>query len=137
MSDSNPYEVPPHPTRLEDLEFEPNADDRNLALIAHLSGAAGILAGGLIGFLGPLIIYLMSKERSPYVVGQAKEALNFQITLILAGVVFALLTAVSCGFLFPLLFVPVVFQVVFAIIAALAVRDGEAYRYPFCVRLLR
>ncbi|MCP4886759.1 MAG: DUF4870 domain-containing protein [Planctomycetaceae bacterium] len=137
MSDQNPYDVPPQPTPLEDWESEPNADDRNLALIAHLSGAAGIVAGGLIGFLGPLIIYLMSRERSPYVVGQAKEALNFQITLILAGVVFGLLTAVSCGLLFPLLFVPVALQVVFAIIAAIAVRDGEPYRYPFCIRLLQ
>ena len=137
MSDSNPYEVPPQPTPLEDFDYEPNSDDRNLALIAHLSGAAGIVAGGLIGFVGPLIIYLMSKDRSPYVGDQAKEALNFQITLLLMGMVCGLLAVVSCGTLFLLLFLPAILQVIFAIVAALAVREGEPYRYPFNLRLLQ
>lgn len=137
MSDHNPYETPPPATPLEELEYTPTHDDRNLALIAHLSGLAGVLGAGMLGFLGPLIIYLLKKDTSPYVESQAKEALNFQITLLLISISGMFLVAISCGTLFPLIFVPMVLQVVFSIIAALAVRDGSHYRYPFNLRLLQ
>jgi uncharacterized Tic20 family protein len=137
MPEDNPYALPPDPKPLEDLEFTPTHDERNLAMIAHLSGCAGIVAGGLVGFLGPLIIYLMKKDTSPYIEAQAKEALNFQITLVLIAIGCGLLVAVSCGMLFPLLFVPMILQVVFGIIATLAVRDGGHYRYPLNLRLFQ
>ncbi len=137
MSETNPYDLPPKPEPLEDLEFTPTHDERNLAMIAHLSGCAGIVAGGLVGFLGPLIIYLMKKDTSPYIEAQAKEALNFQITLVLITIGCGLLVAGSCGMLFPLIFVPVSLQIAFGIIAALAVRDGGHYRYPFNLRLFQ
>lgn len=137
MSDTNPYETPPPTTPLEELEFTPTHDDRNLALIAHLSGLAGVLGAGMIGFLGPLIIYLIKKDTSPYVEAQAKEALNFQITLLLISIPCFFLVAISCGTLLPLIVVPMALQVIFGIIAALAVRDGSHYRYPFNFRLLQ
>lgn len=137
MSYTNPYETPPPATPLEELEFTPSHDDRNLAVIAHLSGLAGVLGAGLIGFLGPLIIYLLKKDSSPYVESQAKEALNFQITVLLIWVTCVFLAAISCGTAFPLIFLPMALQVIFGIIAALAVRDGSQYRYPFNLRLLR
>ncbi len=65
------------PSSVDDLEFTPSHDDRNLALIAHLSGCAGIVLGGFVGFVGPLIIYLMNKDTSPYVESQAKESAQF------------------------------------------------------------
>ncbi|MCG8648278.1 MAG: DUF4870 domain-containing protein [Pirellulales bacterium] len=138
MSDSanpNPYDSPP-PTH-DELEFTPTHDERNLAVIAHLSGCAGIILGGLVGFIGPLVIYLMKKDSSPYVEAQAKEALNFQITLLLIMVVCIILTVASCGFLFPIAFVPTVLQVYFGIVAGLAVKDGDHYRYPFNLRLMQ
>ncbi len=135
MHEPDPYELPPSPPPLDEVDMSPSQDDRNLAIIAHLSGCAGILAGGLIGFLGPLIIYLMKKDTSPYVESQAKEALNFQITLLLIAVACGVLAAASCGVLFPLMFVPLVLQIAYGIIAAIAVRDGSHYRYPFNLRL--
>lgn len=134
---SNPYDLPPRPTPLEDLESTPSQEERNLATLAHLSGCAGIVAGGLVGFLGPLVIYLWKKDTSPYVESQAKEALNFQITLLLVGIGCFLITACSFGLLFPLVFAPMVLQIVFGIIAAMSVRDGSHYRYPMNLRLIR
>lgn len=116
---------------------EPNQEEINLALISHLSGCIGIVAGGLIGFVGPLIVYLWKKDTSAFVESQSKEALNFQITLLLLGVVCGIVVAASCGFLFPVLFLPALLQLIFGIIAALAVRDGQPYRYPYTLRLLR
>ena len=124
---NNPFQPPesshPQPP-IGPPDFTPSNDDRNLALIAHLSGCAGILAGGLLGFIGPLIIYITQKDKSPFAESQAKEALNFQIIA-------------SCGALFPIAFVPMVLQIVFGIIAALAVRDGRPYQYPFNLRLFQ
>ncbi|MFK8113188.1 MAG: DUF4870 domain-containing protein [Rubripirellula sp.] len=133
----NPYDLPPEPISLGDRDFAPTQDERNIALIAHLSGIAGIVMGGLLGFLGPLLVYLIKKDDSPYIAAQAKEALNFQITVLIIGVACAVLAMISCGTLFLLLFVPAVMQVVFGIIAALAVRDGSHYRYPVNLRLIQ
>ncbi|WP_372725202.1 DUF4870 domain-containing protein [Novipirellula sp.] len=137
---NNPFQPPESSDQqppIEPPDFTPNNEDRNLALIAHLSGCAGILAGGLIGFIGPLIIYLTQKDKSPFAESQAKEALNFQITLLILSVVCGVLLVASCGALFPIVFVPMVLQIVFGIIAALAVRDGRPYQYPFNLRLFQ
>jgi uncharacterized Tic20 family protein len=131
---SNPFDSPGEPNILS--SEPPSQDDRNLALLAHLSGCIGIIAGGLLGFVGPLVIYLMKKDSSSYVATQAKEALNFQITLFLLAIACIAVAFISCGVAFPIVFLPMVLQVVFGIIAALAVRDGSDYRYPFNLRLV-
>ncbi|MFG0260914.1 MAG: DUF4870 domain-containing protein [Novipirellula sp. JB048] len=130
--ESNHAQAPP-----ELVDFTPSDQDRNLAIIAHLSGCVGILAGGLIGFVGPLIIYLTQKDKSPFAEVQAKEALNFQISLLMLTVVCYAIAVGSCGTLFPIVFLPMVLQIVFGIIAALAVRDGRPYRYPYNLRLFQ
>ena len=71
---------------------------------------------------------------SPFAADQAKESLNFQITVWLLGLVFAVLALVLIGFVF--LWILGLVNVVLVIIAAIQVRDGKAYRYPFCLRLV-
>lgn len=137
MTDPNPYDLPPKSPAAEDLQFNPSNEERNLAIIAHLSGIAGVLGAGFIGFIGPLAIYLLKKDSSPYVEVQSKEALNFQITVFLIGLACVGLAFISCGMLVPLVFVPMVMQIVFGIVAALAVRNGDPYRYPVNFRLLQ
>jgi len=137
---SNPFLPPNEPDANKvdpSHQLIPNDEDRNLALLAHLSGCAGVVMGGFVGFIGPLVVYLIYKDKSAFVESQAKEALNFQITLFIVGVVCIAVFFASCGTLFPLLFVPSVLQVVFGIIAAVAVRDGQPYHYPFNLRLFR
>ncbi|TWT83413.1 hypothetical protein CA13_48780 [Planctomycetes bacterium CA13] len=136
---SNPFS-PPEPQQIDNDvpdHYSPNQDDRNLALIAHLSGCVGIVLGGLVGFVGPLILYLMYKDKSPFVESQAKEALNFQITLLILGAICVAITLLSCGTLFPIVFAPLILQIVFGVIAALSVRDGNAYEYPYNIRLFQ
>ena len=116
---------------------EPNQEEINLALVSHISGCIGIAAGGLIGFVGPLIVYLWKKDSSPFVESQAKEALNFQITMFFLSLACWIAVGITCFFLTPLLVIPAVLQLVFGIVAALAVRDGQPYRYPFTLRLIR
>ena len=106
----------------------PSTDDRNLAMLAHLLGIVS-------GFVGALIIWLIKKDQSAYVDELGKEALNFQITMLIAFVGAWILVFVLIGaLLFPLL---LVVNLVFCILAAVAASKGEHYRYPFAIRLLK
>ena len=71
----------------------------------------------------------------PFVAEQAKEALNFQITVFLLAMLCAVLMFVLIGFL--LLWALGLADLVLVIIAAIHVSDGKAYRYPCCLRLVK
>lgn len=103
-------------------------DDRNLAMLAHLLGIVS-------GFVGALIIWLIKKDQSAFVDEQAKEALNFQITVMIAIVGSWILMFVLIGMLLmPLILIG---NLVFCILAAVAVSKGEHYKYPLAIRLLK
>ena len=105
-------------------------DQRTMALLAHVLGIP-------TGFVGALIIWLINKDDSSkfFVIDQSKEALNFQITMLIAAIVSALLMIVLIGFL--LLPLVGLVSLVFSIIAAIKANNGEAYRYPFALRLIK
>jgi hypothetical protein len=71
----------------------------------------------------------------PFVAEQAKESLNFQITVFLLGLLFLSLALVLIGFV--LLWVLGLVDLVLVIIAAVQVSGGKPYRYPFCLRLVK
>jgi len=79
---------------------------------------------------------MIKKEEGPFVDDQGKEALNFQITVLIASIVFALLGHVIC-ILTVLTPVPWMAGIVFALIGATKANEGIAYRYPFRLRLIR
>jgi uncharacterized Tic20 family protein len=106
----------------------PDKDSKTMALLAHLLGS-------FTGFLGPLIIWLLKKDTSPFVDDQAKEALNFQLTILIGYVICGFLTHMCIGFiLFPILFLVNLFL---AIIATTKANSGIAYRYPFAIRVIK
>lgn len=104
------------------------SDERMWAMLGHLGGI-------LLGFISPLIVWLVFRERSAFVNDQGREALNFQITLAIAQIVSALLWVVVVGFLGTAVFTIV--GIVFPILAGLAANKGEAYRYPVALRLIK
>jgi len=112
----------------------PDAEQRQWAFFAHLSALAGIVIpfGNL---LGPLIIWQIKKDTMPFVADQAKEALNFQITVCIAVLVSILLFIVLIGML--LLPIVGIAALVLTIIAAVKANNGETYRYPFTLRLIQ
>jgi uncharacterized Tic20 family protein len=117
------------------LPSVPNTEERNWAVGAHLSALAGALLVAVGIVLGPLVVWLLKKDEMPFVNDQAKEALNFQLTVFLAGVVCWVLVFILIGF--PLLIALSVFDLVFIIIAALKASEGVAYRYPVNLRLIK
>ena len=91
--------------------------------------------GGVIGVLPSLIIWLVFKDRGSFTNTEAKEALNFQITLIFAYIISSILVIVFIGAI--LIWAVWIVGVVFSIIAFLRAKDGNHYRYPFAVRLIK
>lgn len=123
----------------------PSQDERQWAMFAHLSALLGGLLTSAIGgwgfFLGPLVIWLMKKETMPFVADQAKEALNFNITVSAIFLILLILSLLTLGLGF-LLTVPIMLVVglaalVLIIMAAIKANEGVAYRYPFAVRLIK
>ncbi|BAN51262.1 DUF4870 domain-containing protein [Metapseudomonas resinovorans] len=113
---------------------EPNREVRQWAMFCHFSAFLGLVFpfGNL---LGPLIVWQIKKDLDPFVDAQGKEALNFQITVALAVVVCFLLMLVVIGF--PLLGLVSIGALVLTIIAGIKANEGQAYRYPFCWRLIK
>lgn len=121
-------------------------EDRQWALFAHLGGLIGAAVGvGSAGFVVPLVIWLIKKDQSRFVEDQAKEALNFHITLLLVAsalaVVGGIITLVTFGLGFFLLlpagFALWVYGIAMPIVAAMKSNAGELYRYPLTLRLIK
>lgn len=109
----------------------PSSEDRTMALVAHLLGI-------VTWFIGPLVIWLISKDQpnKAFVVDQAKEALNFQISVTLVFIAAFILTIVSFFILSFLPFLVGIANLVLCIIAGMKANNGEVYRYPFTLRLV-
>jgi len=107
---------------------EPDSDSKAWAVAAHLLPWVGI------GFLGPLIIWLIKRDEDPFVEEHAREALNFQISLLIYMGVSAILIIVIIGFFLLLGFA--LFGFVIMIIAAVKAANGDTYRYPLSIRFI-
>ncbi len=123
-----------------------SAEEKQWAMFAHLSVLLGGLvtsgwAGSIGFFIGPLVIWQLRKDTMPFVGDQAKEALNFAITISLACVALVILTILSMGIgallTIPLMMIIGITALVLVIIAAMKANEGIAYRYPFALRLVK
>jgi uncharacterized protein len=113
----------------------PTENERTWGMLAHLSALAGLVFPVLGIVLGPLAVYLGRRDNSTFVAAHAKEALNFNITVLIATVVCMLLMMVFIGFLLgTALFVA---WLVLTLIAAIRASEGELYRYPVSLRLIK
>ena len=110
-------------------------DERKWAAIAHLAALAGVIVpmGGAV--LGPLIVWYMKKEQMPFVADQAREALNFQLTVFIASFIGLLLIFIGIGVLVLLLLF--LADLVLIWIATFNASEGVAYRYPVNLRLVK
>ncbi|GAB3514428.1 DUF4870 domain-containing protein [Pseudoxanthomonas daejeonensis] len=136
MSEFETYTAPP---------AEPNgpasSEEKQWALFGHLTALTGLFTGGVGNIVGPLVIWLVKKDTMPFASDQAKEALNFNITLLIIGVILLLITMVTFG-IGAILTVPLglllgLAWLILTIVAAIKANDGVAYRYPFTLRLVK
>ncbi len=104
------------------------SDERTLAVLAHILTLVA-------GFIPPLVIWLLKKEESAFVAENAKESLNFQITLFIVVMICLVLTLVLIGaFLLPIVCIA---ALIFVIIATIKASESKVYRYPMTIRLIK
>ncbi|MEX2579873.1 MAG: DUF4870 domain-containing protein [Verrucomicrobiales bacterium] len=143
MEDPTP---PPEPPIRREAPLKPE-DERLYATLIHLSGLLWLMS--IPGIVGVLLVWLLKREQSAFVDEHGKEAMNFQISLLiylaavgLLAAVGAILSVVVVGLFlfFPALLALgglLVFQIVVAILAAMEANKGAAYRYPLSIHFLR
>jgi uncharacterized Tic20 family protein len=108
-------------------------EERTWATLAHVGSF--VLAWIALAVLAPLIVLLVFGDRSAYVRHHAVESLNFQITMLIAVGVSAVLILVLVGLiLLPLV---LIYYVVMVVVASVKANRGELYRYPLTLRLVR
>jgi len=111
---------------LTDAPLAPKGSDKIWSMLSHLSALLGV------GFLLPLVVYLAMRKESEYVATNAREALNFHITVLIYGLCCIPLVFILIGI--PLLIVLGLGSLVLAIIATIKASDGQCYRYPLTLR---
>ena len=105
----------------------PTADEKNIAVLTHL-------AGTVFSIFPSLIVWLLKRDDSAYIGDQARDALNFQITVLIAYAISSVLMVILVGF--ALMGIVWLGNILFSIVAAIAASKGEYYRYPLTLRLL-
>ena len=113
----------------------PTESERTWGMLAHLSALAGLVLPMIGIVLGPLAVWLARRDDSAFVAAHAREALNFNITVLIGEVICMMLMLVFVGFLLgTALFVA---WLVLTLIAAIRASEGATYRYPFALRFIR
>lgn len=121
------------------------SDSKLWSMLSHLAVLLGhVLSWGFLGWVGPLVVYLMYKDRNRFIRYNAAEALNgaiaVVITQVVLGIVLGIFGVITLGFgfaAFPLVGIPALIQVIFAIIGAVKANQGEWWNYPLNIRLVK
>ncbi len=106
----------------------PRGNEKIWAIFSHLSTFIGL------PFLLPLVVYLAMKGDSAYVTDNAREALNFHLSMLLYALACLPLILIAIGI--PLLIIIGLASIVLAIVAAIKASDGGCYHYPLTLRLV-
>ena len=122
--------------------YAPTQQERTMAMLCHIGGLVGTFVppGNLIV---PLVIWLLKKDQSAFINEHGKEALNFQINLSVWAVIcfvvsFILLIVIIGAFLLPLtLGVLWLAALILGIVAGVKAYEGNHYRYPFIMRVVK
>lgn len=102
-------------------------DSKNLAMLMWILSI-------FFGFL-PGLIFFLTKKDDAFVYEHAKEALNFGITAMIASFISGILIVILVGLL--MLMVVGIASLVFCIMGAMAASNGNPYRVPVSLRLIK
>ncbi|WP_372796158.1 DUF4870 domain-containing protein [Pontiella sp.] len=114
----------------------PGKEERNWAMGCHLAALAGYLVSfSLAQVFAPLVVWLLKRNDGGFIDQQGKEALNFQLSILVYALICFLLFFAVVGFvlIFPLM----IFGFICPIIGAIKASDGVEFRYPLCIRFIK
>lgn len=141
MTNESEQPTPPQPGVPARRELS-EADQKNWAMAAHLSALIAFV--GVPSLVGPLVVWLMKKDESPFIASHSRDALNFNISALIYVVVGSLLFGVigvltlGIGFLLaiPAAIIGFIVWLVLVIQASMAASNGREYKYPFTINLI-
>ncbi len=118
-------------------------DEKTWSLIMHLT-LLGHLVIPYLSIIAPIVMWMNKKDQSQYIDDHGREAVNFQITILIYSFVLpiaaALIGIITCGvgllLVIPAALLPYVLGLVGMIMAAMAAGRGEFFRYPMTIRFL-
>lgn len=109
-------------------------DERTWGTIVHLSVLTGVIFP-VLTIIAPLFIWLIKRKDMPFVDDQGKEAINFQLTILIGFVICIPLAFIFIGIILaPIL---AILDLIFVILAGISANKGEHYRYPFNWRIIK
>ena len=115
------------------------SEERTWAMVAHIG--VFVAAWFAMGFLCPLVVWLVYRQRSDFVRRHALESLNIPLSLLIYTAIAVVLILITFGLgvliIIPLIIIGAVAAVVFIVLATMAASSGSEYRYPLTIRLVR
>ena len=124
------YPQPPPPANIPAI-----ANVRTWSAFCHASALLGVFFHFPGHLLGPLVVWLIKRDDAPEIDAHGKEAINFQISMLIYNVVAAIFCLILVGFVF--LAILWILNAIFVIIAAIQASDGKFYRYPMTIRFIQ
>ena len=109
--------------------------ERNWAMLCHLSAFAGFFFPFGGGIIGTLICWLSRRDESAWVNVNGKNALNFQLSMILYIVLAIPLLFIIIGI--PIIIMLVTLKIICLIIASVKASRGELFRYPLLIPFIQ
>jgi len=110
-------------------------EDRTWGMLAHFAALAFLILPPIGGIIGPLVVWLAKREHSAFTAEAGKEALNFNITVVLGYAVCAIFAAIFIGFLLALALW--LYWLVMTLVAGIKASEGVHYRYPIALRIVK
>jgi len=102
--------------------------------LMHISQFAGIIVPGL-GFIVPVILWAMNKDYNAKVNSVGKHIINFMISMLIYYAISGVLCCIVIGI--PMLIALGIIHIVFVIIATIKANNGETWRYPLTIDILK
>lgn len=129
--DENQQEQPPQENVSENINSEPaqpevSQDAKNMAMLCHLLGLFTVI-------LGPLLIWLLKKDKDDFINKHGKESLNFQLTVLIISSASSVLTVLAL----PIIALIFLANIILRILASIAASKGKEYKYPFSFKLIK
>lgn len=121
-------------------------DERTWGMLSHAGAlVAMVVSAGFLGFVASIAVYVIHKDRGPFVRAHAANSINLQITmfiwLVVATVVYVVLGVVTLGIgflvLLPIFFVPVLIAGILHLVGAVKAYNGEWWDPPLTPHFVR
>ena len=111
-----------------------SSEEKTWGMLAHFSGLVWLVGIPFGNILGPLLVWVLKRDEMNFVNRAGKEALNFQISMMIYGIIVAILCFVFIGMILaPILFLA---YIILTVVAGVKAKEGSHYRYPFTIRFI-